>query len=75
MSPNNSAVWSEFRSDITRFLGHSFVRVMVRLAQGLPVGPVPEQEVVTTVRLDVIDHIGGSNSAFISAHHAKWMRP
>ena len=49
------------------------VAVVVWLAQWLPIGPVPEQRLVTTMWLDVINHAGCDGSALSTAHHAQWV--
>jgi hypothetical protein len=58
-----------FRSAV---LSSSFL-IVTRLAQRLPVTPVPEQRPVTTVRFDVI-HIGRPDvPAFFHALHTQWV--
>jgi hypothetical protein len=57
--------------DSTRLLLALLVRVMMRLAQGLPVGPVPHQDVITSMGNLVVNHLGSSHSPFSAAHAAQ----
>src|SRR3546814_4744003 len=45
------------------------------LAERLPIGPIPEQPLVTAVRNLVINDGGDGGPTFLDAHNAEWMRP
>ena len=47
--------------------------IMTCLAQALPISSIPEQNPVTTMRLNVIHHSGFSVSSLSSTQHAKRM--
>ena len=49
------------------------MRVVALLAQRLPVLTIPEQATVTTVGLDVVNHIAGNDSPQLSVHHTQRM--
>lgn len=49
--------------------------VMAALTQRLPVGLIPEQLLVTTVRLDVVHNLGGDHEAVSFTANAKGVMP
>ena len=56
-----------------RLLQTLLVRVMARATERLPVGPIPEQSHVATVRDDVVDDAGRLYDPLALAARAQWM--
>ena len=69
-SPNQSATRVKAGTFAAATFQARFVAVVVHLAQRLPVGFIPEQSTVTSVRLDVIHHVSGGGVAIGCAYFA-----
>jgi hypothetical protein len=70
-SPNKSAIDIELRPFTSSMLLPGLVAVVVLFAQSLPIGTIPKQVSVSTMRHNMIDNLSRLGHTLCSAHDAQ----